>query len=389
MRTVGATVDREAFQAMPYGLVASPTGTVTLTASVYGSQLAGTQVTFGVTTTGGSGPLQYQFWLRKAGGGWQVARAYTSDNSWIWDTTGLASGVYSVGAGVRAGGPGSGESFSLPLTYPIASPTVTSVTVNATPPGPQPYGTSVTFAATATEGIGPIQYRFRRFSRSGTLEEVRGYSTSTVWTWDNTALYSGNDFIPHTFWIEVSARSAGSTADNEAILTVPYHLVVPPATGISFSASPASPVVRGAHVLFSASATGGIPPYLYKFVVRNGSGTILGGEGEGIPSTFTCDTTGYYPEQRRIAGCVLGVRHQPPLVLGHDQPSLRDVPPRILRPECRVGHGQRRVLFGLRLQVAGGRDGRHGCGGPGKPDGLEKQRRLDRHRDRGRPPGHL
>jgi hypothetical protein len=310
MRTVGSAADREAFQAIPYELMVSPVGIVTLDASASGSQVAGTQVTFNASVSGGGSSVQYRYWLRKAGEGWQVVREFAADNSWRWDTTGLASGTYSVRAGARAGGLDSGESFSLPRVYPITSPTVTSVSVAATVPSPMIYSTPVTFTASAREGIGPIQYRFRlylpqiAYSRFGTTVLVRDYSPANTWTWDNSASYADENYTPATFLVEVSARSDGSAMDNEAIQTLLYRVVVPPVTDVSFSVSPGSPAPRGTRVLMSALATGGITPYRYSFQVRNAIGFPGAGTGSDC-TTFTWDTTqavpGDYTFEVRVA----------------------------------------------------------------------------------------
>jgi hypothetical protein len=62
------------------------------------------QVTFAATASGAPGPFEYQFWLKDTSGAYTLRQAFSSANSWIWDTTGLPAGTYIVAAQARSVG---------------------------------------------------------------------------------------------------------------------------------------------------------------------------------------------------------------------------------------------------------------------------------------------
>jgi hypothetical protein len=65
------------------------------------------------------GNYQYQFCLNN-GTSWTLAKAYgaTNDNTWTWNTTGLATGKYLVQVWARsAGSTALYEAFTLVETY--------------------------------------------------------------------------------------------------------------------------------------------------------------------------------------------------------------------------------------------------------------------------------
>jgi len=58
-------------------------------------QAPGASVKFTATATGCPNP-NYQFWLQPPGGAWSIVQAYSTSNSWTWNTSGLAAGTYTL-----------------------------------------------------------------------------------------------------------------------------------------------------------------------------------------------------------------------------------------------------------------------------------------------------
>ena len=101
-RSAGSTAVCEAYTTVTTYVLGAPTApatSVTLTPppSPASPQAPGASVLWTAVASGGSGNYQYQFWLHN-GTSWSIAKPYgaTNDNTWTWNTTGLATGTYPV-----------------------------------------------------------------------------------------------------------------------------------------------------------------------------------------------------------------------------------------------------------------------------------------------------
>jgi hypothetical protein len=56
----------------------------------------GTSVTFKTSASGGSGSYQYQFLVKNPVSGWATTQAYSTNSSFIWNTSGLPTGTYYI-----------------------------------------------------------------------------------------------------------------------------------------------------------------------------------------------------------------------------------------------------------------------------------------------------
>jgi hypothetical protein len=56
----------------------------------------GTNVTFKASASGGSGSYQYQFLVKNPVSGWATTQAYSTNSSFLWNTSGLPTGTYYV-----------------------------------------------------------------------------------------------------------------------------------------------------------------------------------------------------------------------------------------------------------------------------------------------------
>jgi len=234
------------------------------------------------------GNYQYLFYLHN-GTSWTVAKPYgaTNDNTWTWDTTGLATGTYYALVYARSAGstaPWEAVSPQLPYVLQASSGPATAVTLTPSLASPRNVGTTLMWTAAASGGSGNYQYAF--WLDNGSLSLAQAYSASNTWTWNTTG------FAPGTYNVQVWARNAGSSADWEAKRTESFVLnAIPPATAVTLTPSPVSPQLLGTPVTWTAAASGGSGTYEYQFDLWNGTSFATVRPYSGTP-TWTWHTDG-------------------------------------------------------------------------------------------------
>ena len=265
-----------------------PVDNVAFTASPASPQLAGTQVLFVGTASGGSGAIEYRF-SQNVGGVLTVVRPYNTNPGWLWDTTGLALGTYNFQVDARSGGSASDSEASAVISFVISTPPVaTSVSLFATPASPQPLETSVTFIGVGAGGSGLYEYQFsHRLAGTTTYTTGQAYGDNSVWTWNTTGATAGNHDIL------VSARSVGSTTEVSSTATYQLTGGTGPATNVGLVSTPAGPQTPGAQVTFTAVASGGSGTYEYQFYLWDGTSWTLMKDYTVPGNTWTWDTAGY------------------------------------------------------------------------------------------------
>ena len=241
--------------------------TVLLVSPELAAGASGTNVVWTAYATGGTAPLEYQFWLyNSTAGTWQIlGTGYTSSASIAWTPT--VPGTYMVQAWVRSSGSPVGyEAWgnSAPLTIPGPTPPVlTSVTHNVGCPAT--VGRWISTTATAIGGASPLQYKMLLYDETASSWTVlQEYSSSNRVSWLPTHVGA--------FYLQAWVRSAGSTAPYEAVLNSASCTVTFPApvATVTLNRSPnSSPVSDLTSVYWYAMASGGTPPLEYKFVLRN------------------------------------------------------------------------------------------------------------------------
>jgi hypothetical protein len=168
-------------------------------------------VTWTGVRAGGTGSIEYQFWLYDTiAGTWTIARPYGPSNVFAW--TPAASGVFAVQVWARAvGSTASNEAWagSGNMTV-VAAPAVTITSLTASRVSATP-GVPVTWTVQASGGAAPLQYQFWRYKADpGTWTIVRPYATSATYSWTPGAADAGS------YTIQVWVKGAGSTAEYDA-----------------------------------------------------------------------------------------------------------------------------------------------------------------------------
>lgn len=218
-RYAGSTKPYELKRSITYTVVTNSLATSgTLTSNAPGTVFQqGAAVTFTATAAGGTAPYQFQYKLKFGTAAPVEVKAYTvGNNTWLWDTTGIAAGNYTVSVYARSAGSVAAYEISRSLAFTVVTnPKVTSVLLSSNAPGAIfTKGPSVTFTATAQNGTAPYEYQFKLKIGTAAPVEVKAYRTSTpdtnTWLWD-TSLYPTGKYS-----ITVYARSGGSVATSEA-----------------------------------------------------------------------------------------------------------------------------------------------------------------------------
>ena len=217
-RNAGSTATREAAKVLAYAIDSNPPITALgLTADPASPQQPGPVVTFTATPTGGSGSIEYRFWL-KTGATWSVVQAYGAANTWDWTTAGLPAGTYYVQVDARNVGSPNARDIAKVVRYDLVAPPpapATGVTLASDVPSPQAAGVQVTFTAQGEGGSGSYQYRFW-LKTGATWAVVQPYGADATWDWDTAGV------VPGTYYIQVDVRSAGSTVNRDAARVMSY-----------------------------------------------------------------------------------------------------------------------------------------------------------------------
>lgn len=160
VRSAGATADApESWSALPYAVSAPPWAEgVTIQAVPAAPQLPGATVALGAVATGGTAPHAFKWWWFD-GATWRVLRDWGGAHlDW---TPGAPGAATQVGVWVRSAGSelDTAESYAI-LPYPVSAPPPVRVDrLDAADVG-GPGAPSFALSATATGGIGPLQFKW-------------------------------------------------------------------------------------------------------------------------------------------------------------------------------------------------------------------------------------
>ena len=232
-----------------------------LTANRVAPQPTGVPITFTATATGGTTLYLYRWWLYD-GASWQMLRDWTANASFTW-TPSAVNANYLVHVWIK-------DSNSTTATWDVKGsmnfPTVAAplqATMSADRAAPQFMGTPITFTATATGGTAPYQYRWWLYDGAG-WQMLRDWTTNASFTW--TPGTANANYLVHV-WVN-NANSPTTTSDAKSSMTFP--IAVAPPLQATLSSERPSPQLRNTAITFTAAATGGKPPYQYRWWVWDG-----------------------------------------------------------------------------------------------------------------------
>ena len=162
--------------------------------------------------------------------------------------------------------------------FTVVTPLV-SVAFQATPVAPVPTGTPVQLLATATGGAF-VQFQFWCYNPAATpcWCQLQAYSSTATCVW--TPSVPGNYLLSITAQDGLSGREVNTTAWYQVNSSNPL-------TGVSFTASPASPRPPNTLITFTAMATGG-SNVQYTFWLYNPTGTPAWSQLQGYAASATC-----------------------------------------------------------------------------------------------------
>jgi hypothetical protein len=107
VRRVGSTADYQAWSSATFTVAATIPGVSSITANVGAHAVVGTPINWTVTSSGGSGLLEYRFWIYdQARSIWTLVQDYSWDNSFGWVPESGDEGTYVVQVWVRRTGTG-------------------------------------------------------------------------------------------------------------------------------------------------------------------------------------------------------------------------------------------------------------------------------------------
>ena len=244
-------------------IVASGSGprplSVTIAANKSTPVTEGTAITWTATASGGTAPIQYQFWRFSPATGWAVAQAYSASNTFTWVPT---AGTHAVQVWARnSGSTEPYDAYAPTGTFTVTPPVarISSFTSNVTFPSAP--NVTATWTAQASVAGGSVEYQFWRFTQGSGWTMIQNWSPINSFTW---IVSEG------THAIQVWARRVGSTERLEdwrgtnlfTVVSTPARLTGLTAN-VTFPTAPATPVT------WTATGTGGNGPLEYKFWLFN------------------------------------------------------------------------------------------------------------------------
>ena len=218
-RRVGSTAQYEDWRSSGFFTISSsPAHVVSLTSNIGVPASPTAPITWTAAGSGGTGFLEYKYWLyTSASNTWTVLRDWSRNSQATW-TPGLANtGQNAVQVWVRTeGNPASYEDWTGTGLFTVSLST--GLTLTSTPLTGLRVTSPVTFTGQMLGGGGPYEYQFWVFNgTSWSIAQAYGTSTSFVWS----------TLAPGTYALQVWARAVGSSAPWERWAGTGFFVVNP------------------------------------------------------------------------------------------------------------------------------------------------------------------
>lgn len=243
--------------------IGSAISNVTLSANRVAPQPPRTPITWTATPTSGVAPHQYR-WLTYDGTTWTVAGPWTTSNTFTWTPT-AASSTASVGVWVRSA-VNTAEVAERSATARFAITAAATVALSANRTAPQPVGTTITWTATPSGGTAPHEYRWLT-SDGTTWTFATGWTTTNTYAWTPTQASSGAA-------VAVWVRSAGNSVNApESSVATGFAVISGSASvsAVTLTANRTAPQAVNTTTTWTATPTGGIAPYQYRWLTYDGT----------------------------------------------------------------------------------------------------------------------
>jgi P2-related tail formation protein len=200
-----------------------------------------------------------------------VVQAYSTTNTFSWNTTGLGYGTYNVEVDVRDQGASAGYEAWAIIRYSLTP--CSSAGLMTDKSSPQGTGANTIVLTATASCLGTPEYRFLV---NGAI--VQAYGTTNTFSWNTSGRPAG------TYSLEVDVRNQGSTLGYETYAIRSFTLAG--CTAATLSATPSGSAKTGTTVTLTATATcPGTPEY--RFLVGS---TVV--QAYSTTNTFAWDTTG-------------------------------------------------------------------------------------------------
>lgn len=232
----------------------------------------GTSAIWFVSAVGGTAPLQFKFWLHdETSGTWTLLQDYSTSSIAFWQPA--SAGTFSLQVWVRSAGSSANyEAWQNSAVCSVVDFLPTTVTSLTATPSPGAVATPVTWTATATGGIPPLQYKFWiRDETTGAWSVLQEYSPQNQAPWTPSAAGA--------YTVQVWVRSAQSPGPAEAWRNSSY-LVAMPGTTTRASVATGGTEANNPSELPSVSADGRFVSFF------SGASNLVAGDTNGNPDVF-------------------------------------------------------------------------------------------------------
>ncbi|HEX9364501.1 MAG TPA: glycosyl hydrolase family 18 protein [Candidatus Dormibacteraeota bacterium] len=242
----------------------------------------GTAVTITAVASGCPSP-RYEFWLRPPGGSWGVAQAYSTSQTFKWNSVGKRPGTYMFSVWARdATSPNAYDGFDA-FDYTLTVKPCATASVSVAPVSSAPVGIGVALTATATACPNPL-FEVWVLPPGGHWALAQAYSSSAMFRWNTSGKPAGS------YMFSVWVRDASSSSPYDAYTTLHYSLT-PVCSGVSVTTFPAGAAGAGNTITMTAKAAG-CPNPMFEFWVLAPGGTWTLGQAYSTNAVFNWPTAG-------------------------------------------------------------------------------------------------